>query len=134
MNTQNVNVKTAAQEPSERYGEKNTSQRWSEKYPDAERIMIRQLKIMEELHGMYSSPDELAQSLYEIFNTLTDRVVFNGVDNSPSDKPKIAYAVAQYWIKAQRRAAEYFGETGVVAWEHARYRLHLQLAINHSYH
>lgn len=26
-----------------------------------------------------------------------------------------------------------FGETGVTAWVHARYRLHLQLAINHSY-
>lgn len=122
MNTQNVNSAT-----------KESSKRWAGKYPDAESIMIRQLALMEELHGVYLSPDELAQSLYEIFNTMTDRVVFNGVDNSPPDKPKIAYAVAQHWITAQRLAGDYFGETGVVAWEHARYRLHLQLAINHSY-
>ncbi|EPN2807031.1 dehydrogenase [Serratia marcescens] len=122
MNTQNVNTAT-----------KESSKRWAGKYPDAENIMIRQLELMEELHGVYLSPDELAQSLYEIFNTMTDRVVFNGVDNSPSDKPKIAYAVAQHWIKAQCLAGAYFGETGVTAWEHARYRLHLQLAINHSY-
>ncbi|MGP2817300.1 hypothetical protein ACTVL1_25325, partial [Serratia marcescens] len=87
MNTQNVNTAT-----------KESSKRWAGKYPDAESIMIRQLALMEELHGVYLSPDELAQSLYEIFNTMTDRVVFNGVDNSPSDKPKIAYAVAQHWI------------------------------------
>jgi hypothetical protein len=122
MNTQNVN--TATQE---------SSKRWAGKYPDAESIMIRQLEFMEELHGVTLSSDELAQSLYEIFNTMTDRVVFNGVDNSPCDKPKIAYAVAQHWIKAQRLAGAYFGEGGVAAWEHARYRLQLQLAINHSY-
>ena len=122
MNTQNVNTAT-----------KESSKRWAAKYPDAESIMIRQLEFMEELHGVTLSSEELAQSLYEIFNTMTDRVVFNGVDNTPPDKPKIAYAVAQYWIKAQRLAGEYFGETGVVACEHARYRLTLQLAINHSY-
>lgn len=122
MNTQNVN--TATQE---------SSKRWAGKYSDAENIMIRQLEFMEELHGVCLSSDELAQSLYEIFNTMTDRVVFNGVDNSPPDKPKIVYAVAQHWIKAQRLAGEYFGESGVAAWEHARYRLQLQLAINHSY-
>lgn len=122
MNTPNLNTAT-----------KESSKRWAGKYPDAESIMIRQLEFMEELHGVTLSSDELAQSLYEIFNTMTDRVVFNGVDNTPPDKPKIVYDVTQHWIKAQRLASEYFGESGVAAWEHARYRLQLQLAINHSY-
>lgn len=34
-------------------------------------------------------------------------MVFNGVDNSPSDKPKITYAVAQHWIQSQRLAGAY---------------------------
>jgi hypothetical protein len=133
MNTQNVNVKTATKARSERCGEKSTSQRWAGKYPDGTSIMIRQLEFMEELHGVYLSPDELAQSLYEIFKTMTGRVAFDGVDHSHPDKPKIVYDVAQYWIKAQRLAGEYFGKTGVAAWEHAHYRLTLTLAINHSY-
>ncbi|MGO4747024.1 dehydrogenase [Serratia quinivorans] len=132
MNTQNVNVKTAAQEPSERWG-KTPVLMFSGKYPDADRVMSRQLEFMDELHGASVSPDELEQALYEIFKTMTDRVAFDGVAYFNPDKPKIVYEVAKYWVKAQRLAGEYFGTIGNAAWEHARYRLAITLAIDNSY-
>lgn len=147
MNTQNVNfnVKTATKEHSgrcEKAGlcEPDTPEPWEKpgvQYPAAVRAMEMEFIYLDDLNDLYAqrstSPDELEMALYAIFSRMTELVQSCGADYKQSDKPMISYEMAKYWIRGQRVAQRCFGEIGQRAWEHARYRLALEMAVEYSY-
>ncbi|MEL5525195.1 dehydrogenase [Serratia ureilytica] len=137
------NVKTAAAESAERcagFCEPDTSEPWEKpgvQYPAAVRAMEMEFRYLDDLNDLYAqsstSPDELEQALYEIFRRMTERVQGCGADYKLPDKPRVAYEMIQYWVRGQRVAQRCFGEIGQRSWEHARYRLALEMAVEYSY-
>jgi len=143
MNTQNVKI--AAPESSERWNEEDqcvseTLEPWERpgvKHPDAVRLMEKQFEYMDDLKDLfacYSTTEEgLEQALYEIFMRMTEQAAYWGADYKQLDKPKVDYEMVKYWVRAMRFAHEHFGKIGERAWEHARYRFAISLAIEYSY-
>ncbi len=155
MNTQNVNVKTATKERSERYEEKIISELnvlqqqasqntdlmpWempNVKNPAIVHSLFMEMTYLDDLNELYAtestSGDELEAALYEIFRRMTELAAGGTVVYSRDAKPKVDYEIIQYWVKAQRCTREWFGVVGEKAMEHARYRLAITLAIDNSY-
>ncbi len=142
MNTQNVN--TATKEHSERYEtaglcEPETPEPREKpgvQYPAAVRAMEMEFLYLDDLDDLYAqstSPDEQEQALYEIFRRMTERLQSCGADYKQPDKPRVAYEMAKYWIRGQRVAQPCLGKIGQRAWEHARYRLVFEMAVEYSY-
>lgn len=137
------NVKSAAAESAERcagFFEPDTPEPWenpSVQYSAAVRAMGMEFNYLDDLNDLYAqsstSPDELELALYEIFRRMTELVQSCGADYKQPDKPRIAYEMTQYWIRGQRVAQCCFGEIGQRAWEHAHYRLALEMAVEYSY-
>ncbi|EOT1929451.1 dehydrogenase [Serratia marcescens] len=145
MNTNNVNVKTAAAESAEiceKAGmcEPEAPEPWEKpgvQYPAAVRALEMEFCYLDDLNDLYAqsstSPDELEQALYVIFGRMTELVQSCGADYKQPDKPRVAYEMIQYWVRGQRVAQRDFGEIGQRAWEHARYRLAQEMAMEYSY-
>ncbi|MGK2679549.1 dehydrogenase [Serratia marcescens] len=145
MNPYNVNVKTAAAESAERcekakWCESETPEPWEKpgvQYPAAVRALEMEFMYLGDLDDLYAqsstSPDELEQALYVIFGRMTELVQSCGADYKQPDKPRVSYEMAKYWIRGQRVAQRCFGEIGQRAWEHARYRLAQEMAVEYSY-
>jgi hypothetical protein len=145
MNTQNVNVKTATQEHSERYGEVNLCpvddiEPWEKpgvKHPEAIRALVMELVYLEDMNESYAenimADDALEEALYEIFRRMGEWAAGGSVVYSNDEKPKLDYEIIQYWVKAQQCSREWFGAIGERAVEHARYRLDLTLRVENSY-
>jgi hypothetical protein len=139
MNTQNVNVKTATQEHSERYEERQLEP-WEKegvRNPLAVRALLMEFTYLEDMSEAYAEnilhDDDLEEALYEIFRRMTELAAGCSVVYSKDEKPKVDYEIIQYWVKAQRYTREWFGVIGERAFEHARYRLDLTLRVENSY-
>lgn len=113
MNTQNVNVKTATKERSERYG-------WTEAYgwglSLAERISEQQGYLNELRHFNDQWKPEREQRLMELLMTIADNVldsVTNWKDvGAFGDKPRVPYMIVRCWLDAMALAPEMCGEMG----------------------
>jgi hypothetical protein len=139
MHTQNVNVKTATQEHSERYGE-GQFEPWEKegvRNPLAIRALLMEFTYLEDMNESYAenilADDALEEALYEIFRRMTELAAGCSVVYSKDEKSKVGYEIIQYWVKAQRCTREWFGVIGERAFEHARYRLDLTLRVENSY-
>jgi hypothetical protein len=116
MNTQNVNVKTAAQERSERYG-------WTENYgwglSPSQRIAEQQGYLNRLRHFNDQWLPEKSQRLTELLMAIAQNVldaVTNWKDVGDfGDKPCVPYAVARCWLDAMALAPQMCGEIGAAA-------------------
>lgn len=145
MNTDNVNIKTAAQVHSERYGEGNPCpvndiEPWEKvgvKNPLAVRALVMELVYLESMSESYAEnilhDDDLEEALFEIFRRMTELAAGCSVVYRKDEMPKVDYEIIQYWVKAQQCTREWFGAIGERAVEHARYRLDLTLRVENSY-
>ncbi|WP_273974742.1 MULTISPECIES: dehydrogenase [Serratia] len=139
MHTQNVNVKTATKEHSERYGE-GQLEPWEKegvRNPLAVKALLMEFVYLESMNESYAenglSDDELEEALYEIFRRMTELAGGCSVVYMKDEVPKVDYEIIQYWVKAQRCVRAWFGDIGERAIAHARYRLALTLRVENSY-
>lgn len=113
MHTQNV--KTAAHESSERWGE-NRPLRLA-------RVIAEQKSYLNELCGLWNMQlteiDE-AEEIYNIVCAMSKNVLEEGVIDWDREKPLVSLYVVQPWLEAKAHAVRLYGETGAMAWEHSR--------------
>lgn len=110
MNTHNV--KTAAPESSERWGQ-NPEKRLVCVIAE-QRAYLTELCSLAELH--LEDRDE-AEEVFNILMAMSKNVHDEGVTDWHSAKPRISFAVIQPWLQAQTQAIRLYGTTGRVAWE-----------------
>jgi len=116
MNTHNV--KTAAPESSERWGQ-NPEKRLVCVIAE-QRAYLTELCVLAELH--LEERDE-AEEVFNILTAMSKNVYDEGVTDWHSDKPRVAFAVIQPWLQAQAQAVSLYGSTGRAAGEYSRKNL-----------
>ncbi|HCR1909628.1 TPA: ammonia monooxygenase [Enterobacter kobei] len=112
MNTQNVNVKTATKESSERWGSD----------PEARLacVIAEQKSFLLELCQVWNlqlSEGDEAEEVCNILCAMSKNVWNEGVMDWHTDKPLLSFHIVQPWLQAQ--AVRLYGETGRAAWAYA---------------
>ncbi|WP_052130865.1 hypothetical protein [Erwinia typographi] len=120
MNTHNVNVKTAAQEPSERYGLKSFSP-----------VMADGLAQLVSLREQRMPLDERAELLAGTLCNLAEALCATVTDWSLS-RPLLPLAAVSAWVAAGEFVLANFGDLGEAAWDYAVRHLRVQLAAGHA--
>lgn len=118
MNTQNVNVKTATKESSERWGA-DTEARMAcvieeQHYYLAELCQVWNLQL--------SQKDE-AEEVLRILGLMADNVHKEGVMSWERSYPLISFHIVQPWLQAKNHVIRLYGVIGHEAWEIARNEL-----------
>ncbi|HFL1539382.1 TPA: ammonia monooxygenase [Enterobacter asburiae] len=118
MNTQNVNVKTATKESSERWG--------SDPKARLACVIAEQKSYLLELCQVWnlqlSEADE-AEEVCNILCAMSKNVWDEGVLDWMRDKPLLSFHVVQPWLQAKAHAVRLYGETGLAAWTYANQSL-----------
>ena len=114
MNTQNVNVKTATKESSERWGSD----------PEARLacVIAEQKSFLLELCQVWNlqlSEGDEAEEVCNILCAMSKNVWNEGVMDWHTDKPLLSFHIVQPWLQAKAQAVRLYGETGRVAWAYA---------------
>ncbi|MCA7052289.1 ammonia monooxygenase [Escherichia coli] len=114
MNTQNVNVKTATKESSERWGSD----------PEARLacVIAEQKSFLLELCQVWNlqlSEDDEAEEVCNILCAMSKNVWNEGVMDWHTRKPLISFHIVQPWLQAKAQAVRLYGETGRAAWAYA---------------
>ncbi|EAM2340927.1 ammonia monooxygenase [Salmonella enterica] len=114
MNTQNVNVKTATKESSERWGSD----------PEARLacVIAEQKSFLLELCQVWNlqlSEGDEAEEVCNILCAMSKNVWNEGVMDWHTDKPLLSFHIAQPWLQAKAQAVRLYGETGRAAWAYA---------------
>lgn len=120
MNTHNVNVKTAAQEPSERYGLKGFSPVLTDSL--AQLISLRELRMPLE---------ERAELLCGALVGMAEQVC-NSVTDWSQPRPQLPLASVSAWVAAGEYVRAAFGDLGESAWDYAVRHLAVQLAAGYA--
>ncbi|ENZ9095840.1 ammonia monooxygenase [Enterobacter asburiae] len=114
MHTQNVNVKTAAQESTGRWG--------TDPKVRLACVIAEQKSYLLELCQVWnlqlSEADE-AEEVCNILCAMSKNVWDEGVLNWMRDKPLLSFHVVQPWLQAQAHAVRLYGATGMAAWTYA---------------
>lgn len=114
MHTQNVNVKTAAQESTGRWG---TDPKVRLACVIAEQKSYL-LELCQVWNQQLSEADE-AEEVCNILCAMSKNVWDEGVLDWMRDKPLLSFHVVQPWLQAQAHAVRLYGETGLAAWAYA---------------
>ncbi|MGK3213212.1 ammonia monooxygenase [Enterobacter kobei] len=114
MNTQNVNVKTAAQESTRRWG--------TDPKARLACVIAEQKSYLLELCQVWnlqlSEADE-AEEVCNILCAMSKNVWDEGVLDWMCDKPLLSFHVVQPWLQAKANAVRLYGENGLAAWTYA---------------
>lgn len=115
MNTQNVNVKTATKESSERWG--------SDPKARLACVIAEQRSYLAELCQVWklqlSQKDE-AEEILRLLSLMSDNVHREGVLCWERSYPLVSFHVVQPWLQAQVHAIRLYGVIGQKAWDIAR--------------
>ncbi|WP_016589769.1 hypothetical protein [Yersinia pestis] len=111
MNTQNVNVKTATKESSERWG--------SDPKVRLACVIAEQKSYLIELCGVWNLQLE-AEEILRLLSLMSDNVHREGVLCWERSYPLVSFHVVQPWLQAQDHAIRLYGVIGREAWDIAR--------------
>lgn len=112
MNTQNVNVKTAAKESTERWVENLLANAISE-----QKSLLRHLV---ELKNKRLRESERSELVWGTLMRMADNVLGAGVVEWHADVLQVHFGVAQPWLQSRKLVELLFGDTGKEAWNDAR--------------
>ncbi|ELH9297402.1 ammonia monooxygenase [Salmonella enterica] len=115
MNTQNVNVKTATKESSERWGA-NPKTRLA-------CVIAEQRSYLNELCQVWNlqlSQKDEAEEVLRLLSLMSDNVHKEGVLCWERSYPLVSFHVVQPWLQAKNHAIRLYGMIGREAWEIAR--------------
>ncbi|MEG6139011.1 ammonia monooxygenase [Enterobacter kobei] len=110
MNTQNVNVKTATKESSERWG--------SDPKARLACVIAEQKSYLLELCQVWNLQQSEADEAEEVC-AMSKNVWDEGVLDWMRDKPLLLFHVVQPWLQAKAHAVRLYGENGLAAWTYA---------------
>ncbi|MEH8332454.1 hypothetical protein RAH12_25050 [Klebsiella pneumoniae] len=112
MNTQNVNVKTATKESTERWVENLLATAISE-----QKSLLLHLV---ELKGKRMRESERSELVWGALMRMADNVLGAGVVDWHADVLKVHFDVAQPWLQSRKLVELLYGDTGKDAWNDAR--------------
>ena len=115
MNTQNVNVKTATKESSERWG--------ANPKPRLACVIAEQRSYLNELCQVWNlqlSQKDEAEEVLRLLSLMSDNVHKEGVLCWERSYPLVSFHVVQPWLQAKNHAIRLYGMIGREAWEIAR--------------
>ncbi|MCJ1876899.1 hypothetical protein GKR53_23045 [Klebsiella sp. HSTU-Sny5] len=112
MNTQNVNVKTATKESTERWVENLLATAISE-----QKSLLLHLV---ELKGKRIRESERSELVWGALMRMADNVLGAGVVDWHADVLKVHFDVAQPWLQSRKLVELLYGDTGKDAWNDAR--------------
>ncbi|MFS9421562.1 ammonia monooxygenase [Citrobacter sp. C411] len=115
MNTQNVNVKTATKESSERWGANPKTRLAS--------VIAEQRSYLNELCQVWNlqlSQKDEAEEVLRLLSLMSDNVHKEGVLCWERSYPLVSFHVVQPWLQAKNHAIRLYGMIGREAWEIAR--------------
>lgn len=124
MNTHNVNVKTAGEEHSERYGKKPEIKGFVPVMADglAQLISLREQRMPLE---------ERAELLCGALVGMAEQVC-NSVTDWSQPRPQLPLASVSAWVAAGEYVRSAFGDLGESAWDYAARYLAVQLAAGYA--
>ena len=112
MNTQNVNVKTATKESTERWVENLLANAISEQKS--------LLMYLAELKNKRLRESERSELVWGTLMRMADNVLGAGVVDWHADVLKVHFDVAQPWLQSRKLVELLYGDTGKDAWNDAR--------------
>lgn len=115
MNTQNVNVKTATKESSERWGSDPKARQAC--------VIAEQKSYLIELCGVWNlqlSQKDEAEEILRLLSLMSDNVHREGVLCWERSYPLVSFHVVQPWLQAKDHAIRLYGVIGREAWDIAR--------------
>ena len=112
MNTQNVNVKTATKESTERWVENLLANAISE-----QKSLLLHLV---ELKNKRLRESERSELVWGTLMRMADNVLGAGVVDWHADVLQVHLGVAQPWLQSRKLVELLFGDTGKEAWNDAR--------------
>ncbi|HHE5972207.1 TPA: ammonia monooxygenase [Citrobacter braakii] len=115
MNTQNVNVKTATRESSERWG--------ADLKARLACVIAEQRSYLDELCQVWNlqlNQKDEAEEVLRLLCLLSDNVHREGVLCWRRSYPLVSFHVVQPWLQAKAHAIRLYGAIGREAWEIAR--------------
>ncbi|KGT87119.1 ammonia monooxygenase [Erwinia typographi] len=115
MNTQNVNVKTATKESSERWG--------SDPKARLACVIAEQKSYLIELCGVWNlqlSQKNEAEEILRLLSLMSDNVHKEGVLCWERSNPLVSFHVVQPWLQAKDHAIRLYGVIEREAWDIAR--------------
>lgn len=112
MNTQNVNVKTAIKESTERWVENLLATAISE-----QKSLLLHLV---ELKSKRMRESERSELVWGALMRMADNVLGAGVVDWHADVLKVHFDVAQPWLQSRKLVELLYGDTGKDAWNDAR--------------
>lgn len=115
MNTQNVNVKTATKESSERWGATPKTRLAC--------VIAEQRSYLNELCQVWNlqlSQKDEAEEVLRLLSLMSDNVHKEGVLCWERSYPLVSFHVVQPWLQAKNHAIRLYGMIGREAWEIAR--------------
>jgi hypothetical protein len=112
MNTQNVNVKTATKESSERWGT-------DPKARLACVIAEQRAYLLEfcQIWNLQLSQKDEAEEVLRLLSLMSDNIHKEGVLCRERSYPLVSFHVAQPWLQAKAHAIRLYGVIGREAWE-----------------
>ena len=112
MNTQNVNVKTATKESTERWVENLLATAISE-----QKSLLLNLV---ELKSKRMRESERSELVWGTLMRMADNVLGAGVVDWHADVLQVHFGVAQPWLQSRKIVELLFGDTGKEVWNDAR--------------
>ena len=112
MNTQNVNVKTATKESTERWVENLLASVISEQKS--------LLMYLAELKNKRLRESERSELVWGTLMRMADNVLGAGVVDWHADVLQVHFGVAQPWLQSRKLVELLFGDTGKEVWNDAR--------------
>ncbi|GAL51745.1 hypothetical protein CIFAM_22_00140 [Citrobacter farmeri GTC 1319] len=115
MNTQNVNVKTATKESSERWG--------SDPKARLACVIAEQKSYLNELCGVWNlqlSQKDEAEEILRLLSLMSDNIHKEGVLCWERSYPLVSFHVVQPWLQAKNHAIRLYGVIGREALDIAR--------------
>ena len=112
MNTQNVNVKTATKESTERWVENLLASVISEQKS--------LLMYLAELKNKRLRESERSELVWGTLMRMADNVLGAGVVDWHADVLQVHFGVAQPWLQSRKIVELLFGDTGKEVWNDAR--------------
>lgn len=112
MNTQNVNVKTATKESTERWVENRLANAISEQ--------TSLLMYLAELKNMRLTESERDEQVWGTLMRMADNVLDAGVIDWLADVLQVRFGVAQPWLQSRKLVELLYGDIGKEAWKDAR--------------
>ena len=112
MNTQNVNVKTATKESTERWVENRQANVISEQKS--------LLMYLAELKNKRLRESEIAELVWGTLMRMADNALGAGVVDWHADVLQVRFGVAQPWLQSRKLVELLYGDIGEEAWNDAR--------------